>query len=390
MKLAFSIAVRFLKSGKMQTWFIILGIAIGVSVQVFIGSLISGLQKSLVDKTIGNSSQITITVPPGEYMDDYSQIISNLSTNVEGIEVYTPTITARGTLLDGTDTSPVVMRGFTFDTANQIYNFEDKITEGRLPNAMNEIVLGIGFKESMSINLNEQITFDVPTIGTTEVTVVGFFDFKVQAINTAWAITTLNTVQSAVGVGDVVDSIESQIEDDLIFDAVEIAEVVQSQIVDNGDGSPEVSNWIDNNEELLSGLQGQSISSIMIQVFVMISVVLAIASVLAIIVMQKSRQIGILKAMGIQNLDASLIFLFEGLILGLLGAIFGVALGLGLSFSFTTFALKADGTPVVPLFIDPGFIALSAAIAVTAALGASLIPARKSSKLSVIEVIRNA
>lgn len=279
----------------MQTWFIILGIAIGVSVQVFIGSLISGLQKSLVDKTIGNSSQITITVPAGEYMDDYSQTISNLSSNVEGIKVYTPTITARGTLLDGTDTSPVVMRGFTFDTANQIYNFEDKITEGRLPNAMNEIVLGIGFKESMSINLNDQITFDVPTIGTTEVTVVGFFDFKVQAINTAWAITTLNTVQSAVGVGDVVDTIESQIEDDLIFDAVEIAEVVQSQFVDNGEGSPEVSNWIDNNEELLSGLQGQSISSIMIQVFVMISVVLAIASVLAIIVMQKSRQIGILK-----------------------------------------------------------------------------------------------
>ncbi|PKL01530.1 MAG: ABC transporter permease [Tenericutes bacterium HGW-Tenericutes-1] len=390
MKLAFSIAVRFLKSGKIQTWFIILGIAIGVSVQVFIGSLISGLQKSLVDKTIGNSSQITITVPSGEYMDDYSQIISNLSSNVEGIEVYTPTITARGTLLEGTDTSPVVMRGFTFETANQIYNFEEKITEGRMPNSINEIVLGIGFKESLNIELNDQLTFDVPTIGTTNVIVVGFFDFKVQAINTAWAITTLNTVQTALGVGDVVDSIESQIEDGLIFDAVEIAALVQTQFVNNGEGSPEVSNWIDNNEELLSGLQGQSISSIMIQVFVMISVVLAIASVLAIIVMQKSRQIGILKAMGIQNLDASLIFLFEGLILGLLGAIFGVALGLGLSYSFTTFALKADGTPVVPLFIDPGFIALSAAIAVTAALGASLIPARKSSKLSVIEVIRNA
>lgn len=390
MKLAFSIAVRFLKSGKMQTWFIILGIAIGVSVQVFIGSLISGLQKSLVDKTIGNSSQITITAPTGEYLEDYSQIINNLSDNVEGIDVYTPTITARGTLLDGSNTSPVVMRGFTYETANEIYNFEEKLTEGRLPNSIDEIVLGIGFKESLNVELNDQITFDVPTLGTTVVSVVGFFDFKVQAINTAWAITSLQTVQSALGVGDVVDSIESQIQEDLIFDAVLIAELVKTQLVNSGDATPEVSNWIDNNEELLSGLQGQSISSIMIQVFVMISVVLAIASVLAIIVMQKSRQIGILKAMGIQNLDASLIFLFEGLILGLLGAIFGVALGLGLSYSFTTFALKADGTPVVPLFIDPGFIALSAAIAVSAALGASLIPARKSSKLSVIEVIRNA
>jgi lipoprotein-releasing system permease protein len=97
-----------------------------------------------------------------------------------------------------------------------------------------------------------------------------------------------------------------------------------------------------------------------------------------------------LKAMGIQNLDASLIFLFEGLILGVLGALFGVILGLGLATAFTTFALNADGSPVVPLFIDPTFIAVSALIAVLASLGASLIPARKSSKLSVIEVIRNA
>ena len=74
-----------------------------------------------------------------------------------------------------------------------------------------------------------------------------------------------------------------------------------------------------------------------------------------------------------------------------MGAIFGVLLGLGLSIAFTTFAINPEtGAPVVPLFIDPGFIALSAVIAIVAALGASLIPARKSSKLSVIEVIRNA
>jgi len=390
MKLAFSIAIRFLKSGKMQTWFIILGIAIGVSVQVFIGSLISGLQKSLVDKTIGNSSQITISAPAGEYLNEYSLIMEDLSENVEGVEVYSPSITARGTLLSGTNTSPVIMRGFSYDTANQIYNFEDKVTEGRLPNTLNEITIGIGFKDTLNLQLNDQLSFDIPTIGTTTLTVVGFFDFKVSAINTAWAISSLGTVQTVLGVGDVVDSIESQIQEDLIFEAVAIAELIESQFVNSGDGIPEVTNWIDNNEELLSGLQGQSISSIMIQVFVMISVVLAIASVLAIIVMQKSRQIGILKAMGIQNIDASLIFLFEGLILGLLGAIFGVLLGLGLAYSFTTFALNSDGTPVVPLFIDAGFIALSATIAVAASLGASLIPARKSSKLSVIEVIRNA
>jgi lipoprotein-releasing system permease protein len=126
-------------------------------------------------------------------------------------------------------------------------------------------------------------------------------------------------------------------------------------------------------------------------VFVLISVVLGIASILAIIVLQKSKQIGILKAMGIKNSDASLIFLFQGLILGIFGALTGVLLGIGLLVSFQTFAIDATtGDPVIPLNIEYSFIALSALIAVGVSTVAALVPARKSSKLSVIEVIRNA
>jgi lipoprotein-releasing system permease protein len=127
----------------------------------------------------------------------------------------------------------------------------------------------------------------------------------------------------------------------------------------------------------------------MIQVFVLIAVALAIASVLAITVLQKSKQVGILKAMGIKDKTASLIFLFEGLLLGVMGAILGVALGLLLGVMFTKFAVNPDGTPVVELYIDYGFIGLSAIIAVASAAIAALIPARRSSKLNPIEVIRN-
>jgi lipoprotein-releasing system permease protein len=188
-----------------------------------------------------------------------------------------------------------------------------------------------------------------------------------------------------LNVGDVVQAVEMQIAD--VFEAETVTLSIQTLLDDD---ALAYSNWIEQNAELLSGLQGQSISSLMIQIFVMVSVVLAIASVLAITVLQKSKQIGILKAMGIQDRDASLVFLFEGLILGVFGAIGGVLLGLGLSYAFTTFALGPDGNPVVPLYIDFSFIALSALIATLAATLAALIPARKSSRLSVIEVIRNA
>lgn len=127
----------------------------------------------------------------------------------------------------------------------------------------------------------------------------------------------------------------------------------------------------------------------MIQIFVLFSVVLAIASVLAISVLQKSKQLGILKAMGIKNRDASIVFLVEGFLLGVVGAFLGVALGLGLAYAFTKFALNPDGTPVIALFINPQFIALSAIIAVVSATLASLIPARRSARLDPMEVIRN-
>lgn len=383
MKLSLQIAVRFLKTGGSQTFFIILGIAIGVSVQVFIGSLISGLQDSLVDKTIGNASHITISNEAN--ISDYELLIEEIDEEVSGIKVLSPNININGTLIKDA-TTPVQLKGFNFSKANDIYEFDEKLIEGRLPNIKDEIVLGSEIKEDLGLSIGETILIEVPTIGSTELMIVGFFDFNVAIVNKSWAITLLDTVQSIRSVGDVVSKIEIQVLDSKVFDVEDIAAKVTTLLDDE---DLVVDNWIDNNQELLSGLQGQSTSSIMIQVFVMVSVVLGIGSILAIIVLQKSKQLGILKAMGIQNKDASLVFLFQGLILGVLGAILGILLGLGLSVMFTTFAVNDDGTPVVPLLVDFGFIAFSAIIAIIAALVASVIPARKSSKLTVMEVIRN-
>lgn len=93
--------------------------------------------------------------------------------------------------------------------------------------------------------------------------------------------------------------------------------------------------------------------------------------------------------MGIKNKDASLIFLFQGLILGTIGSILGTVLGLSLTYIFSNFVKNPDGTPLVPFFLDYTFIAISVAIAIVASTLSALIPARKSSKLDPIEVIKN-
>ena len=386
MRLAIQIAWRFLSSAKRQTLVIILGISVGVSVQVFIGSLISGLQESLVDSTIGSSSHITVLSNNEDdlFISDYQAVMDDIDSNNDQITVLSPAVDLGGILEKGELKKEVFFRGFNFTEANQIYKFDDKLTEGSsMPDALNEIILGKTLQTDLDLSIGDTIDIEINGAYRT-LTVVGFFDFNVAVINKTWGIGTLETLQDVIG-SNQVTSIEMQIKE--VFDAEALALTLDENLSSN---DLFTKNWMTENQELLSGLSGQSISSLMIQVFVIISVVLGISSVLAITVMQKSKQIGILKAMGIQDRDASLVFLSEGFILGIFGAIGGVLLGLGLSYSFTTFALNPDGTPVVPLNIDGGFIFLSGMIALVASTLASLIPAIKSSKLTVIEVIRNA
>lgn len=380
----FRIATRFLRHSLGQTILIIAGIAIGVSVQVFIGLLIQGLQKDLVNTTIGNASQITISPVRGEsYIEDWEEILGTIKETQPGVvDLHAPVDTPA--FLTGEDRGDsVLVRGLEFDEAEGIYGLKEKIVEGSLPEE-GEMLMGVVLKDALGLALGDEVELVTPD-GTVETFVLsGFFDFKATNINKSWMFATRQTAQQLFGLENKVTSIEMQVED--VFVADEIAASIKTELdLDK----VTITDWKAANQELLSGLNGQSISSIMIQVFVMVSVVLGISSVLAITVLQKSKEIGILKAMGIKDPTASAIFLFQGLILGVFGALLGIALGLGLSLAFTKFALNPDGTPVIALYINPGFVALSGGIAVVASLFASLIPARKSLTLNPIEVIRN-
>lgn len=384
MKLAVKIATRFLKASKGQTLLIILGIAIGVSVQIFIGSLIDGLQISLIDKTIGNSSHITI-VPDGKekYFDENPDLINKL-TNDKRFTAVSESLESSGFVFYGDESYPVLMRGFEFEQANDIYKFDEKLIEGNLPTSLMEVLLGKNLVEEMGISIGENITMVTPDRNTVDLKLVGIYDFKVASLNKSWIITEKYTAEDVFDKANKVSSIETQIKD--VFKADTIADEISPDVVVNG---LDITNWKLQNEELLSGLAGQSASSYMIQVFVLLAVLLGITSVLAISVVQKSKQLGILKAMGIKDKDASLIFLFQGLILGVIGSIIGTLLGLGLTFVFSNFVRNSDGTPLVPFYLDFTFIGLSVIIAIISATVAAFVPARKSSKLNPIEVIKN-
>ncbi len=384
MKLAYNIAIRFLKSSKGQTILIALGIAVGVSVQIFIGSLIQGLQIGLLDKTIGNTSHITITSKTDDKLIDDWKSKSDKLVGIDGIKDISVASDFNAFLNSQSNDYAILVRGFNMDDADRIYNIKNRIYEGTFPKGEDEIILGKEFQKESDVKLGDNVDITTATGSKKAVKIVGFYDLKVASINKNWVITTLKTSQELFNFEDKITAIEMKVDDP--FNADEISSIINSNFFGE---ELKVENWKEENEQLLSGLKGQSVSSIMIQVFVLIAVLLGIASVLAISVVQKSKQIGILKAMGIKDKTASQIFLFQGAILGVLGAILGVALGIGLLFIFTKFAVNADGTPVVDVYIDYKFIGFSGIIAIISATLAALIPAIKSSKLSPMEVIKN-
>lgn len=383
MKLAFKIASRFLLASRGQTVLIIVGIIIGVSVQVFIGSLIDGLQRSLVDNTIGSSAQISIVARErNASFKPEAELLAQLRQN-DKLTAIVQVLNNPGFVRDSNTSFPVQVRGFEFAEADKIYKISDNLVQGRLPQQEDEILLGALLAAELEVGSGSSITLQTPLGQAYDLVVSGIFNLKVAVLNETWVLTNLATAWQIFDDPGAISSIELQVTD------VFAADVIAAELEENLSADLRTTNWKEQNAQLLSGLAGQSASSYMIQVFVLLAVLLGISSVLAISVVQKSRQIGILKAMGIKDKTASQIFLLQGFLLGIFGAALGVGTGLGLTYVFSVFVQNPDGTPLVPFYFDPAFVGFSFVIAVAAATISALIPARKSSALNPIEVIKN-
>ncbi len=390
MNLPLSIALRFFRRSKSQTILIVIGISIGISVQIFVGLLLQSLQSSLLNNFVGNSSQITIeSDTENPYIEGYEGIIEDLE-EFDELTGIAAAADRPATIQDGLKTRNVLLRGFNIDDADPIYNIAPRIYEGEEASGDLEAIIGKELNDELDLDTDDTLTiFGIVKKGEDNMAVnrtfkiVGFFDFESEGINNQWIITTIESVQEMFNMNKTVTSIEMQVEEDLLYEADEIADDIDKEL-DLEDDGLKISNWIDENQQLLNGLQSQGLSSLFIQAFVLISVVIGISSVLAISVVQKQQQLGILKAMGITNRSASLIFLFQGLILGIFGAIGGIVLGIFFLWGFT----QASASDFIVIQYNPIFILASAAIIIGSSVLAAVSPAIKSSKLNPIEVIR--
>lgn len=385
MKLSFKIAYRFLQNNKTQTLLIALAIGIGISIQIFLGMLIQNLQDDLVNNTIGGSSHLTLKAENNDIIEDSNNLKEKLKTIDNRIITSIEVLDRPGLISKDKKSLSVLLRGFNLKEAEEIYKFNDKLIEGNIPVSNNEILVGTLLSDELEAKVGSKIKLLTPENETVDVLISGIVDFKVEALNKNYIITDLKTIRNIYNTSEnSITAIETQVGNKNIFDVEEIS----NTILNETNNEYQVSNWIQANESLLSGLKGQSASSYTIQVFIVLSVIVAIASILAINVMQKTKQIGILKAMGITDKMASSIFIIQGVILGLIGALLGTIMGISLFKIFTIAVKNSDGTPLISGNINLMFIAVSIIIAICACVISSIIPARKSLKLNPVEAIR--
>jgi len=393
-------ALRFISSGRSQTIFIIVGIAIGVAVQIFLGSLITSLQDSLVNETIGNSSHITIrseedyiTQILGENPSDATLLRGNLTSLSKNLDNWAPLVdeikndpsvtavspTLQGTALirsGGMDKS-VQIKGIFFEEADSIYDISPRMVDGNPMVEGNTILMGTKLANDIGVQTGDSVNLLLPNGGTVRLIIGGTFDLENESVNRSLLFMDLRRTQKLFNTGDAVSSIETQVSDP--FDVDIIAEDWRSRL-----GNVKIDEWKQLNAQLLSALSSQSSSSYTIQFFVILSITLGIASVLAVSVIQKSKEIGILKAMGTTKKSASRIFVLQGLILGFVGSMVGVLAGILLLSAFNS----AEGLSF-SISYRWGNVLLLAGIATAAGAIASVVPARRSANLNPMEAIKN-
>ena len=410
------VATRFLREGRMQTLLIIVGVAAGVAVVTYISALISGLQANTLNKTLGAQAHLSISprddevisareaAAPGtlvlEQTQPRAQRVRSLANwqallpllqALPEVSAVSPMASGGGLALRGQAQKAVTLLGVELDRYDRIVNLRSKVVSGVARLGPGEAVIGVDLAHDLGLRVGDRLV--IVTGGSTSTTssvssasvsdsvrVTALVDLGVRELNRRTVIVPLRAAQSLLALPGGVSSIDLALHD--VWSAPELA----AQL---GQRWPyKVESWQDTNAGLVAALKAQSVSTALIRGVVMIVVVLGIASVLVVSVVQKRREIGILRAMGATQGQVLRVFLLQGAIVGALGSALGVVLASAMIWAFTTFVRGTDGLPLFIITLSPGLALRIALLATASGVLAAVAPARRAARLDPAQAIR--
>ncbi len=396
-------AIRFMREGLIQTTLIIVGVALGVSVIVFMSALLGAMQTNLFRRTLNYQAQIVI-LPPEEVARplrqsdggttatlvqprsqrlrsiDQWQKVQEQVTHLPEVVAVTPIVSGPGFALRGDASKAVTITGIESDSYLRVIALADKIVAGKAAVATTDIVIGIELAADLGTTLGDKLRLTTASGSAETMTVTGIFDFGNKGVNERNVYVAFRDAQNLLDLAGGASSIELNVRDP--FMAEDVAQTIAAAT------DLEADSWIKTNAQFFSAISAQTLSNSFIRFFVALTAALGIASVLVVSVVQKSREIGILRAMGTSRSQVLRLFLIQGALMGLVGSLFGSAMGwLFLDF-WRGIAKNPDGTPLFVVTVEPMLFVVAAAGATLIGTLAAVVPARSAARLDPVVAIR--
>ena len=412
------LAVRYLRPKRtfvsVITLISVLGVTLGVAVLIIVISVMSGFDRQLRDKILGFSPHLRVTCP-NRTMPGYQQLMHRVSSN-PNVKAIAPYVLAQVLV----ETEPESgqsqvgapwMRGIDPKLEARMSTLPTNIVEGKFDVHDRGVLVGTEFASNMGLAVGDRLLIYSPrelkklrdsqnkgrqeAVLPDEYEVRGIFDVGYFEYNAGFIVTSLEDAQELYLLDDSVHGLEVDLKDPYQ------APLVQRQLTAALGPEFRVTTWMEENAAILGALVVEKNVMFYLLFFIMIVAALCILSALITFVVQKTREIGMLKALGATDLQVSGLFLSQSGFVGTVGVIVGFGLGmLALAYrneflhfmnrltGFELFPAKIYGFSELPSVIVPRDIALICGSALVICLLGGLIPAWRAGRLQPVAALR--
>ncbi|GBD30619.1 Lipoprotein-releasing system transmembrane protein LolE [bacterium HR32] len=407
---ALSVAVRQLRRSRRQSLLAVAVVAISVTLVVFLNALIGGLQRRLIETTTGSIPHVTIRESPrtpkaiwdhtpagGALFVGTRSAAPLRQRGVEnwpllvrevarlGAQIEVALAVAEGPALATREgrTEPVQVYGVDPELFDRALRIEQRLLAGRFLGLRGgQAAVGARLAQKLGIRPGDRLRVSTGSGVSTVLTIAGVYRTGFAGLDDGVVLVTLQEGQSLLGLGSSVTVLGLRLP--RVFDADRVAAQLAGRL------PYEVRSWTQDYRQLLSGLQAQSQSSFLIQLFVVVASGFGIASILTTNVLARLREIGVLRAMGATRGQVVRVFAYQGLIVGFLGGALGAAVGSGLALLFYRARLRAaPEVETFPVDLNAATVLLAWLAACVVGYLAALAPARQAARIDPIQVIRS-
>jgi len=396
MNYEFFVAKRYLLAKRKQafisviTFISVLGITIGVMALIIAIALITGFQEDVQDKILGATSHIMVSDLTGEGLRDYAQLISKIEA-IKGLKSISPVVYNTVLISGFSRAQGAVLKGIDFELEKKSSAWLQKLERGGIPSSSPRegILLGREIAFNVGAGIGDVVTVLAPSsrlspIGllpkTKRFVVTGIFVTGLYEFDSSTALISLASAQKFFGLDEKISTIQIRIED--IFEAPQIADRIREILP----ATAYVTTWMELNKSLFSALKLEKNIMFLTIALIVLVAALNIIATLILMVMEKTRDIGILIALGATSQNIKKIFFLQGAMIGVIGTFVGVTLGLVWCWLANTFKLIKVPVDIyqisfVPFHLRPFDLLMIVGVTLMISLLSTLFPSQRASKV---------